>query len=132
MGNIAEMRAALLFATARRIGIERAREADPWFFPDERWMREMLEGVGFVVERCEIEYRPTEATGGTEDAKGSGVEGWVRLMGKQFLDAVGREGTREREECIREVVHTLRSVCESPSGWVGFGYVRLRVLARKP
>jgi len=37
LGNVAEMRAALLGAVARRVGIEKAREADPWFFPDEKW-----------------------------------------------------------------------------------------------
>ncbi|TVY35105.1 putative methyltransferase, partial [Lachnellula occidentalis] len=43
MGNVAEMRAALLSVVSRRVGIERAREVDPWFFPDEVWMRGMLE-----------------------------------------------------------------------------------------
>ena len=37
LGNVAEMRAALLSAVARRVGMERAVAADPWFFPDEGW-----------------------------------------------------------------------------------------------
>ncbi|TAQ84746.1 hypothetical protein B7494_g6941 [Chlorociboria aeruginascens] len=127
MGNVAEMRTALLSCVGRRIGIEKTREVDPWFFPDEVWMRWMLEEEvgGWKVERCEREYRPTRADDG-------GVEGWVRLMGKQFLDAVGKEkGKGEREECAKEVVEVLKTVTTSPGGGDWFGYVRLRVLAKK-
>lgn len=46
MGNVGEMRAALLSVVGRRVGIERAREVDPWFFPDEDWMKGVLEGEG--------------------------------------------------------------------------------------
>jgi hypothetical protein len=124
MGNVAEMRTALLGAVGRRIGIERAREIDPWFFPDEIWMREMLEETvgGFKVEKIEREYRPTRADAGA-------IEGWVRLMGKQFFDAV--DGAEERERCIEEVCEVLKTVCQSPSGGDWIGYVRLRALARK-
>jgi len=124
-GNIAEIRAALLSVISRRIGVERAREVDPWFFPDQEWMRRMLEEEvgGFKVVRSELEHRPTKADKG-------GLEGWLGLMGKQFLDAV--EGGEEREKCEREVAEILKSICESPSGnGVWLGYVRLRVLARK-
>lgn len=129
-GNVAEMRAALLGAVGRRVGIERAREVDPWFFSDETWMRGMLEdkeggGVGgFRVEKIELEYRPTKADAG-------GIEGWVRLMGKQFFDAVAPEGNSKREECIKEVGDVLKSVVNSPGGGEWIGYVRLRVLASK-
>lgn len=53
MGNVAEMRAALLGAVGRRIGYETAREVDPWFFPDEVWMKKMLEETvgGWKVEK---------------------------------------------------------------------------------
>ena len=121
MGNCAEMRSTLLAVVGRRIGIERAREADPWFFPDETWMAKMLEEAGFSVERIEREYRPTPADVG-------GIEGWVRLMGKQFFDAV--EG-KEREECEREACDILKTVCASPGGGDWIGYVRLRAVARK-
>lgn len=121
MGNVAEMRTALLSVVGRRIGIAKAREVDPWFFPDEIWMRPALEGVGFQVERLEREFRPTRVGEG-------GVEGWVRLMGKQFFDAVG-EG--EREGCVREVCEVLKTVCEGTEGQDWIGYVRLRGLARK-
>lgn len=126
MGNVAEMHAALLYAISRRVGIAKAREVDPWFFPDERWIRQTLEETGFVVEKCELEYRPTQATEGKE---GAGLEGWARLMGKQFLDVLD-EG-REREAAVQEVCEVLKTVCGSEAGGVFLGYVRLRVLARK-
>ena len=129
LGNVAEMRTALLMAVARRVGggkegLARARDHDPWFFPDETWATEMLEQTvgGWRVERAEREYRPTPADQG-------GVEGWVRLMGAQFFEAIA--DAEEREECVREVVDVLEAVCGNPSGGFHIGYVRLRVLARK-
>lgn len=91
-------------------------------------MRALLEGVGFVVEKAEVEYRPTRLT---EEEEGGGLEGWVRLMGAAFLEGV--EGEKGREEAVREVCEVLRTVIrreEDGSWWLG--YVRLRVLARKP
>ncbi|KAI0149693.1 methyltransferase domain-containing protein [Hypoxylon sp. NC0597] len=124
LGNVGEIRAALLSSVARRVGLERAVEADPWFFPDEAWVTEIMEKTvgGWKVERAEREYRPTQAVEG-------GVEGWVRLFGAQFFEVLA-EG-KEREECIREVVDILEVVCKNPSGGFHLGYVRLRVLARK-
>ncbi|KAI1774519.1 S-adenosyl-L-methionine-dependent methyltransferase [Hypoxylon cercidicola] len=124
LGNVAEIRSALLSALARRVGLDKAVEADPWFFPDEAWATQMLEQTvgSWQVERAEREYRPTKADVG-------GVEGWVRLFGAQFFEAL--PDGREREECIREVVDVLEVVCANPSGGFHLGYVRLRVLARK-
>ncbi len=141
LGNVAEVRAALLAAVARRCsrvgegegaggdglgsGLALARARDPWFFPDEAWAAAALgPAAGWRVERVEREYRPTPVA----DGRG-GVEGWVRLMGARFLEAV-EEGA-EREACVREVVDVLETVCRNPAGGFTFGYVRLRVLARK-
>lgn len=124
LGNVSEMRAGLLMGAARRIGLAKALEADPWFFPDEKWVIEMMENTvgGWKVDKIEREWRPTPADVG-------GVEGWARLMGKQFFDAIENAG--QREECIKEVVQVLEQVCGNPSGGFMFSYVRLRVLARK-
>lgn len=151
MGNVAEMRAALLSVVGRRVGMEKARAVDPWFFPDEVWMRRALSssasrsGSGnenenengneienekevenddgaWKIERLEREYRPTPADKG-------GIEGWVKLMGKQFFDVLG-EG-EERREAEREVCEILQTVCRSPGGGDWIGYVRLRGLIRK-
>lgn len=125
LGNVAEVRAALLSAIAKRIGWTEARAADPWFFPDERWAQAVVGGAGFKVERCERVYRSTKMEAGA----GGGVEGWVRLMGKRFLEAVE---VGERDAVVAEVVECLRGVCDV-EGQEGeyLGYVRLRVLARK-
>ena len=119
-----QMRTAFLSVVGRKIGYEKAREIDPWFFPDEIWMTKMMEETvgGFKIEKIEREFRPTKADEG-------GVEGWVRLMGKQFLDVI--EDKQGREECVKEICEILKTVCSSPGGGDWFGYVRLRVLARK-
>ncbi|KAI0837097.1 S-adenosyl-L-methionine-dependent methyltransferase [Hypoxylon sp. FL0890] len=124
LGNVGEIRAALLAALAKRVGLKKAVEVDPWFFPDEAWVTKIMEETvrGWKVERAEREYRPTQVDEG-------GVEGWVRLFGAQFFEALP-EG-QEREECIKEVVDVLEVVCKNPSGGFHLGYVRLRVLARK-
>jgi len=124
-GNVAELRAALLSAVGRRIGVGEARRVDPWFFPDEEWIRHVLAKTGFEVQQLELEYRPTRC----EEGAGGGVEGWMRLMGKVFFDAVG-DG-EERERCLEEVLETLETVVHAPSGGYLMGYVRLRVKARK-
>ncbi|KAM0164351.1 hypothetical protein ACHAQE_002931 [Botrytis cinerea] len=134
MGNVAEMRTALLSVVGRHCqgGLERARQADPWFFPDEVWMRNVLasssslsdvdkEG-GWSIEKLEREYRATPADKG-------GIEGWVKLMGKQFFDVLG-EG-EERKEAEKEVCEVLESVCRSPGGGDWIGYVRLRGVVRR-
>lgn len=124
-GNIAEFHAALLMAVARRIGITAARRADPWFFPSETWIRTQLEKHGFKVEKMETEYRPTKA----EKGPGGGIEGWVRLMGKAFLEAVD---VGVRDEVVKEVVEALETVVGGEGdGEATLGYVRLRCKARK-
>ncbi|KAI4125509.1 MAG: hypothetical protein LQ347_005366 [Umbilicaria vellea] len=126
-GNVADAHTALLAAVVHQgLSIAEARNACPWFFPSEKWMKQMLEEVGFEVERSETEYRPTKLT--TE--KEGGLEGWARLMGAQFLEALPTQ--EKRESAVREVCDTLQSVLtheEDGSMWLG--YVRLRVLARK-
>ena len=126
-GNVADAHTALLAAVVHQgLSVVEAREACPWFFPSEKWMRQTLEEVGFTVVKSETEYRPTRLT--TE--KEGGLEGWARLMGAQFLEALPTE--EKRELAVREVCDTLQSVLtheEDGSMWLG--YVRLRVLARK-
>ncbi|KAI8256872.1 putative methyltransferase [Colletotrichum sp. SAR11_239] len=109
LGCVCEMRTALLMAVSRRVGIDKAKEVDPWFFPDEAWLTNALENEvgGWKVEKIEREWRPTIADRG-------GVEGWCRLMGKELLDAVEDEG--EREKCVREVADVLEHVCAVPGG----------------
>lgn len=121
LGNVSEMRTALLMAVARRVGLSTAITADPWFFPEETWISGQLEAAGFKVERVEREWRPTTADKG-------GVEGWVRLMGSQMIEAVPET---EREDVVKECVDVLREVCKNPAGGEMISYVRLRGSARK-
>lgn len=126
-GNVSEVQTALLGSLIHQgLSIEAAREASPWFFPSETLMRHLLEQAGFETEKSEMEYRPTKLT--TEE--GGGLEGWVRLMGARFLDAL--DGEQRREAAVREVCEVLKTVMlheEDESMWMG--YVRLRVLAKK-
>lgn len=127
-GNVAEVHAALLAAVVHQgASIEEAREASPWFFPSEELIKNLLEEVGFEVEKLELEYRPTRLT--TE--KEGGLEGWTRLMGAQILEVLPEE--KKREAAVWEVCEVLETILtheEEGSMWLG--YVRLRVLARKP
>ncbi|KAF2088128.1 S-adenosyl-L-methionine-dependent methyltransferase [Saccharata proteae CBS 121410] len=128
-GNVAEARTALLAGlVAHGVSLAAAREADPWFFPSETWMRGALEDAGFVVEKVELEYRATRLTAADEKGTG-GLEGWVRLFGAQFLDAV-EEG--KRDGVVRWVLDVLESSCKRDDGSWWVGYVRLRAVARKP
>jgi hypothetical protein len=109
------MRTTFFSIIGRKIGYEKAREIDSWFFLDEIWMTKMMEETvgSFKIEKIEKEFRPTKADDGR-------VEGWVRLMGKQFLDAI--EDKKEREECVKEICEILKTVCASPGvggDWFG-------------
>ncbi|MCJ1242901.1 hypothetical protein MMC30_000097 [Trapelia coarctata] len=124
-GNVAEVHAALLAAVVHQgLSIQEAREACPWLFPSEKLVRLMLEEVGFMVEKSQLEYRPTELP--TEE--GGGIEGWVRLMGAHFLEGLEGGG---RERAVREVCEVLETVVGREEGGRWLGYVRLRVVARK-
>ena len=125
-GNVAEVNSALLYALVQQgISIEKARETSPWFFPSDTWMRSALEEVGFQVENVELEYRPTKLT---TDAKG-GLEGWVRLMSAQFLEALPEQKRDAIAKQICEVLQTVVTRGEDGSQWLG--YVRLRGIAKR-
>lgn len=131
-GNVAETHAALIAVLALhcRVPMEVIKKADPWFFPSDEWMRVTLEKAGFEVEKVELEYRPTKLTPRSADGTG-GLEGWIRLMGAQFLELV--EEGEKRDEAVKHVCAALEDVLtreEDGSQWLG--YVRLRAVAVKP
>ena len=125
-GNVAEVHTALLAAVIHQgLDIQEARKASPWFFPSEKLMQKMLETAGFIVEKLELEYRPTKLI--TDDT--SGIEGWVRVFSPQFLEKLSAS---QQEAAVKEVCATLETVLtheEDGSQWLG--YVRLRAMARK-
>ena len=125
-GNVAEVHAVMLSAVIHRgASPAAARAASPWFFPSKDLMVQLLESVGFQVERAETEYRPTKCT----EEKEGGVEGWVRLMGAQILEVLDKE--EDRDKAVRDVCDVLETICGREEGGYWMGYVRLRVLARK-
>lgn len=125
-GNVAETMTALLFTLMQQgVSVEKAREANPWFFPSDSWVKEALEKVGLQVDKIETEYRPTKLTA----AANGGLAGWIKLMGAQFLEVLPAE---KRDEAVKQVCDVLESVVtleENGSQWLG--YVRLRGIARK-
>ncbi|KAL5611688.1 hypothetical protein BROUX41_000734 [Berkeleyomyces rouxiae] len=123
LGNISEMRSAILMSAARHIGLPAALAADPWFFPDEAYVTHMLQTEigGFEVLDVEREWRPTPA-----DA--AGVDGWVRLMGRQIWEVVPE---KHRDEAITEAIGVLQHVCKNPTGGETIMYVRLRCKAKR-
>jgi trans-aconitate methyltransferase len=128
-GNVAEIHAAFTAALVTHgVPLSQAREASPWFFPSTDWMREALEDADFEVEICESEYRPTKLTADNKDGSG-GIEGWVRLMGAQFLEAVAED---KRDAVVRDVCDWIETVIqreEDGSRWIG--YVRCRAVGRR-
>ena len=126
-GNVEGVYAALLAALKHQgVSIEDAREACPWYFPSEKLMKNTLEEAGFTVLKSRAEYRPTELTTG----KAGGLEGWVRLMGAQFLEVLPTEA--KKEAVVKEVCDVLETVVtRQEDGSVWLGYVRLKVVARK-
>ena len=128
-GNVAEIQTAFIAALVHAgLSIDEARAASPWFFPSVDWMTQALVDVGFEVEKCELEYRPTALNPNTADKSG-GLIGWLRLMGARFLEVVP-DGKREavlQEGC--DVLETVVTREEDGSQWIG--YVRLRAVARK-
>jgi SAM-dependent methyltransferase len=125
-GNCGEVYAALLAALiADGVSPAEATQRSPWFFPSEEWMQNSLEEVGFEVVKMESENRPTRLNASDDEGKG-GLEGWIKLMAAQLLEAV-----RDKERAVRLVVDILQSIITKLDGTQWFGYVRLRGIARK-
>lgn len=126
-GNVAGVHTALLAALVHQgVSVEKARDACPWFFPSETLMADMLTEAGFAVEKSELDYRPTKL----QEGKEGGLEGWVRLMGAQFLEVLKLE--EQREAMVREICDVLKTVLtHEEDGTVWLGYLRLRVKATR-
>ncbi|KAF3168070.1 hypothetical protein TWF225_011828 [Orbilia oligospora] len=128
-GNISEVHVAITSALHNRgIPLDKIKSANPWFFPSEKHMRELLEETGFEVEMIESEYRPTELSFEDGDGEG-GVKAWIQMFGQRFLELV--EDEAERAVVAGEARDLLEGVARREDGrWV-VGYVRLRWVAVK-
>ncbi|KAM3419917.1 hypothetical protein BST61_g3237 [Cercospora zeina] len=128
-GNVAEVQAAVIAALVHVGGVswQDARAASPWFFPSVDGMTKLLEGAGFQAEKCETEYRPSPVTEKKADGSG-GLEGWVKLMCAEFVEAAAEE---KREAVLKEIQEMIQSVITREDGSQWLGYVRLRAIAKK-
>ncbi|KAK3054292.1 hypothetical protein LTR09_004560 [Extremus antarcticus] len=121
-GNVAEVQAAATAALLHAgVPLEKARAANPWFFPSTEHMSGLLSNAELEVELCEHEYRSTKLTADTDDKSG-GLEGW-------FIEVVpeDRQGGVVKEIC--DVLTPIMTRHEDGSKWMG--YTRLRAVARK-
>ena len=130
MGNVAEVHAAIV-AELMHCGVpaKRAREASPWWFPTEEDMRKLVESVGFVWVKGEVELRQTLLTEDGPNQEG-GVRGWVELFGAPFKEVLPEVGMWS--DVVDRVVQVLEAVGRRDDGGFEVNYVRLRFVARKP
>lgn len=127
-GNVSEVHAATVAALLNAgVSSEKALDANPWYFPAPEEVREILTQAGFEVEKCELEYRSTKLTEVKEDGSG-GIEGWVKLMCAQFLDAAPEN---LRGVIVGEICTVLDPIITKKDGSKWLGYVRLRAVAKK-
>jgi trans-aconitate methyltransferase len=95
--------------------------ANPWYFPLPDEYRELLQAVGFSVDRLALIPRPTPLP--------HDMSGWLETFAQPYISALP---TAETHGFISEVVDALRPVlCDSNGTWHA-DYVRLRFSARKP
>ncbi|KAF3904254.1 hypothetical protein AA313_de0201976 [Arthrobotrys entomopaga] len=129
-GNVDEIHVAITAALVMAgVAVEKVREANPWFYPSEGYMRGLLEEVGFEVEVMEVEYRPTELSLEDEGGEG-GVKAWIEMFGQRFLELVG-EDVEERRRVAGVARGLLEGIGRREDGrWIA-GYVRLRWVAVK-
>lgn len=128
--NVPEVYVALTSVLRLRFGCskEKVQDVDPWFFPSEEWMRRTLEDAGFEVEVLEMEHRPTRLNVRQSDGSG-GLDGWIRLMGANFLELLDKTQRDEAVSLASELLEPVVTKIEDGSQWLS--YVRLRAVARK-
>lgn len=128
--NVPEVYVTLTSILRLKYGLsqDKVKEADPWFFPSTEWMRSTLEEAGFDVEVAELEHRPTKLNERQSDGSG-GLEGWLRLMGANFLELLDEEQQDEAVKLASELLEPVVTKVEDRSQWLS--YVRLRAVARK-
>lgn len=124
-GHVHEALTALTFTLLNNgISLEKAKELNPFFTPSETWMRQTLEGLGFEIEKIEVEYRPTKMT----PAADGGLAGWIKLFGAAMLDGLAED---KRDEAVKQICDVLEPLVTREDGSQWLGYVRLRGVARK-
>ncbi len=119
-GNIDGILAGIRKAFARR-GLDSAALPSPWYFADEKEMKQRLEERGFVVTAIELFKRPTPLP--------AGVEGWLSVFAHDFLASFDPEN---RKDFLADVTGYCKPALLQPDGSWAADYVRLRFAATKP
>lgn len=128
--NVPEVQVALVSVLTFKYGIalDKLQAVNPWFFPSTGWIRTAMESAGFEVEVAESEHRPTRLTEKSEDGSG-GLEGWLRLMGANFLELLDEKDTDEAVKALCDILGPSVTNVEDGSQWLN--YVRLRAVGRR-
>ncbi|GIZ36888.1 hypothetical protein CKM354_000035400 [Cercospora kikuchii] len=127
-GTVPEAITALTAAMAiYGVSSDERRDANPWFCPSAEWMREALEAVGFDVLECRTHHEPSKVS-----RHDGSLEGWVRKLGREFLDVIEPVEGERRDEIVKWVCDVLNdSIERKEDGTRWLSYVKLRVVARK-
>ncbi|BAX62834.1 class I SAM-dependent methyltransferase [Burkholderia stabilis] len=116
--NAYYIRQAIHEALTRR-GFD-AEEIDPWYLPEEKEYREVLEGGGLVVSHIELFDRPVMIDYPVRD--------WIRTFGSPYLTVLPED---ERDVLLDEVTRQLEPRLLGKDGRWTIDYTRLRFRAEK-
>ncbi len=114
--NVARLRRALIAALERR-GYD-GTAADPWYFPDDKSYRAVLEAGGFHVDSIALIPRWTPLPGE--------IEGWLETFGEAFLSRLPEDA---RGQAVADVREAVRAELQDETGRWHADYVRLRFAA---
>jgi trans-aconitate methyltransferase len=117
-GNVDTIRQALHRAL-QECGID-PWTVDPWYYPDPREYRELLNRYGFTVDYIELIPRPTQLPGD--------ILAWLEVFAQPFSKAVPEA---QHKELLDEVRNELRPKLQKPDGSWYADYVRLRFKATR-
>ncbi len=115
-GNVATIVAALDAVLTHR-GFDAAAH-NPWFFPTEEIMKNLLHHAGFQIDQLNLFKRPTVLPGT--------LAAWLNTFAESFLDSLSNT---DADKVKTEVAEKVKSqLCDSQERWV-VDYVRLRFVA---
>lgn len=115
-GNVVAIVDALTAVLAHR-GID-AAVCNPWFFPNEKTMENLLHHAGFHIDQLTLFKRPTVLPGT--------LAAWLDTFAESFLGGLDQT---DADQVKAEVAHKVKSqLCDSQGRWV-VDYVRLRFVA---
>jgi len=115
-GNVATIVDALTSVLAHH-GMN-AEAHNPWFFPNEATMENLLHHAGFHIDQLTLFKRPTVLPGT--------LSAWLDTFAESFLGALSQIDADEVKDQIADRVKS--QLCDSQGRWI-VDYVRLRFVA---